>query len=59
MNVSGPVLIVSADGHVSPPLEAYRAYLDPSFHRALDELAAEDHEYVTEAAAPFAPSEAS
>jgi predicted TIM-barrel fold metal-dependent hydrolase len=38
-----PVLIVSTDGHASPPLEVVRHYLEARYHDALDEhLAALD-----------------
>jgi predicted TIM-barrel fold metal-dependent hydrolase len=40
------VTVVSADGHCGPPVEEYRHYLDARFHGALDQLVAEERDYV-------------
>ena len=53
------LLLVSGDGHVSPPLAAYRPYLGSRFHDALEALEEESAEYLSNAAAPFSPSPAS
>jgi predicted TIM-barrel fold metal-dependent hydrolase len=40
--MSDRVAVVSGDGHIGAPLEAYRDYLDPKFHAALDDLKRQD-----------------
>lgn len=52
-----PVVIVSADGHAAPPLEAYRPYLPSEYHAQLDEfIADEGAAYEAMLAAPAFPS---
>jgi len=38
--------IVSTDGHAGPLVEAYRDYLDPTYHRELDKLIGEENEFL-------------
>ena len=38
---SEPLLIVSSDGHVGPPVEAYRDYVDPRHRAAFEDWLAQ------------------
>lgn len=53
------VVVVSADGHCGPPAEQYRDYLDPAYHGALEQLIAEERDYLalTSKIGTFSPAQ--
>ncbi|MGD9797384.1 MAG: amidohydrolase family protein, partial [Acidimicrobiia bacterium] len=49
-------MIFSGDGHAGAPPEAYRPYLDEPYRSLVDDLVAEDEQYMAVAGAPSRPT---
>ena len=45
------VIVVSGDGHIGAPAQAYREYLDPAFRDRLDDLQREEDEFLASSVA--------
>ncbi len=54
-NAAKNVLIVSGDGHATPPVHAIRGYLDPEYRIYMDDLIREDVAYIGSRATPARP----
>jgi predicted TIM-barrel fold metal-dependent hydrolase len=50
------LIIFSADGHAGADIETYRPYLEKKYWRALDDLVAENEEYLSVAGRPAHPT---